>query len=141
MPRARGQRHATFLRQIFDKTDGHCHFCGDPLTFRNRGWSSRPRGHWEADHVAQKGKGGDSSVANYLPACTMCNRLRWHRTGPELQLMLLMGVIATREMRKGTALGDELRYRMEKQLADNKKRRLAGRVRPLARARRTPTRE
>jgi len=46
------------LRRIFDKTTGHCHFCGDPIIFENRGWSDRPHGHWEVDHVIQRHKGG-----------------------------------------------------------------------------------
>lgn len=25
------------LREIYDKTSGHCHFCGDPIKFENRG--------------------------------------------------------------------------------------------------------
>jgi hypothetical protein len=24
------------LQKIFDKTNGHCHYCGDPLNFHNR---------------------------------------------------------------------------------------------------------
>ncbi len=38
---------------------------------------SQSKGHWEADHVIQRGKGGYNGIANYLPACTECNRLRW----------------------------------------------------------------
>jgi hypothetical protein len=26
-------------RQIWDKTSGHCHFCGDPVDFEKRGWA------------------------------------------------------------------------------------------------------
>jgi len=66
------------LREIFDKTGGHCHFFGDSLRFDCRGWSERMNGHWEVDHVVQRGKGGVRSADNCLPTCTRCNRLRWH---------------------------------------------------------------
>ena len=52
------------LRSIFDKTHGHCHFCGDPLKFDNRGWSSTMDGHWEVDHVIQRHKGGAITTKN-----------------------------------------------------------------------------
>ena len=58
-------------RQIWEKTSGHCHFCGDPVTYERRGWREGDlTGYWEVDHVIQRQKGGGSSVQNYLPACT-----------------------------------------------------------------------
>jgi hypothetical protein len=27
----------TLLHEIWNKTNGHCHFCGDPVSFRNSG--------------------------------------------------------------------------------------------------------
>jgi 5-methylcytosine-specific restriction endonuclease McrA len=85
------------LNLIFSRTSGHCHFCGDPLIFGKRGLKHRKNenGAWEVDHVIQKDKGGKSSVANYLPACVPCNRLRWHRRGEQLRELLLLGLIAT----------------------------------------------
>jgi len=67
------------LQRIFEKTDGHCHFCGDPIKFEMRGWNGNAEGYWEVDHVIQRHKGGSPKVANCLPTCTRCNRLRWHR--------------------------------------------------------------
>jgi hypothetical protein len=26
------------LRQVWEKTSGHCHFCGDAVEFEKRGW-------------------------------------------------------------------------------------------------------
>jgi len=54
------------LRDIFQRTSGHCHFCGDKLRLENYGDSSadEPIGAWEADHVIQRGKGGSKSPAN-----------------------------------------------------------------------------
>jgi HNH endonuclease len=110
-------------REIFDKTDGHCHFCGDPLVFTKRGWSPRPNGNWEIDHVIQRKKGGHAGKDNCLPACTNCNRLRWGRTGLALREVLLMGVIALKEMRAGSRLGGELELLRERHLRANRNRR------------------
>lgn len=98
----------TSLREVYDKTSGHCHFCGDPVKFENRGWSEKPDGHWEVDHVIQRDKGGSHASENCLPACTRCNRLRWHRTGEDIRELLLLGVIAAKEIRNRTEIGEQL---------------------------------
>jgi hypothetical protein len=36
-----------------------------------------------------------SSIDNYLPACTSCNRLRWGREGEKLRDVLLIGSAST----------------------------------------------
>jgi hypothetical protein len=112
------------LRAIFEKTNGHCHFCGDPIIFEHRGWTSSPDGHWEVDHVAQRHKGGPASVENCLPACTGCNRLRWSLTGDDLREILLMGVVAQLEVRRGSQLGRQLVDRRDKRLEENARRRM-----------------
>ena len=111
------------LRAIFDKTNGHCHFCGDPIIFEHRGWAESPDGHWEVDHVAQRHKGGAASAENCLPACTGCNRPRWSYTGDDLRAILLMGVVAQLEVRKGSHLGRQLVQRRDKRLEQNRARR------------------
>lgn len=113
------------LRQIWEKTSGHCHFCGDPIEFPKRGWRSGDMsGYWEVDHVIQRAKGGAAAAANCLPACTRCNRLRWHRTGDSLRELLLLGLIASQEIRKGSAVGQALVARRDsRQLANEKRRR------------------
>jgi hypothetical protein len=113
----------SYLRAIFDKTSGHCHFCGDPIAFENRGWAKVLSGHWEVDHVIQRGKGGGRSAENCLPACTRCNRLRWHRTGAELRELLLLGVLAVQEIRRGTPTGRRLLALKAQRLAENVERR------------------
>ncbi len=98
------------LRDIFDKTGGHCHFCGDRIFFRRRGFDRLNRkGFWEVDHVIQRHKGGASSSANYLPACTRCNRLRWHRKGGYLRESIQLGLIARQQIKLRTRLGRTLR--------------------------------
>jgi len=71
--------------QIWEKTQGHCHFYGDKVDFEKRGWNEEDlKGYWEVDHVFQRGKGGNNAINNCLPDCTRCNRLRWHRTGEKI---------------------------------------------------------
>lgn len=111
------------LREVFEKTGGHCHFCGDSLEFDRRGWSEHLDGHWEVDHVIQRGKGGVASADNCLPACTRCNRLRWHRTGSEIRELLLLGIIAAKEIKNGSPVGAQLRALRSRRLDLNKARR------------------
>ena len=79
------------LQAIFKKTNGHCHFCGDNVTFDKYGIKSieDADGVWEVDHIHQKGKGGNKSIENCLPACYKCNRLRWHRCGDEIRELMV----------------------------------------------------
>jgi len=115
---------AAAAREIFEKTGGHCHFCGDPIVFHKRGWSPRPNGNWEIDHVVQRKKGGEASKSNCLPACTVCNRLRKARTGDGLRELLLMGVIAVEQIRSGTRLGADLELLRERRVYRNRRRRI-----------------
>jgi len=112
------------LRQIWKKTNGHCHFCGDPVSLRKRGYrSQRSDGSWEVDHVIERDKGGLSSTENYLPACTSCNRLRRHRTGSQLRQLLMIGMIAQREIDNLTDTGKKLVTLRHRQTQVNKRRR------------------
>jgi len=111
-------------RQIWEKTSGHCHFCGDALEFEKRGWKDGDlTGYWVVDHVIQKGKGGSESVENCLAACTRCNQLRWYRQGEALRELLFLGLIARDEVDESTATGKVLDQLREKRLARNKLRR------------------
>lgn len=113
------------LKIIFDRTDGHCHFCGDTIFFKKYGLKnvSDTAGVWEADHIKQKGKGGTKSAANCLPACYRCNRLRWHRKGDDIRELLFLGLITQEQIRKKNKIGAELLKLKEKRLHNNKKRR------------------
>ncbi len=112
------------LRQIWEKTQGHCHFCGDPVHFEKRGWVAGDlTGYWEVDHVIQRDKGGYDSLDNYLPACTRCNRLRWHRKGEAVRELLFLGLIARDEIAKSTVVGEKLDELREKRLKQNIARR------------------
>lgn len=97
------------LRAIWQKTNGHCHFCGDPVSLRKRGYRrQRADGCWEVDHVVQRDKGGPRLIENCLPACTSCNRLRWHRRGAGIRELLVLGLIAKSEIEKLSDTGKEL---------------------------------
>lgn len=113
------------LRAIFEKTNGHCHFCGDALLLRKYGCKDLNdlEGAWEADHVIQKGKGGSKEAENCLPACVHCNRLRWHRKGKELRDLIFLGLISNDEIKKKTTLGKMIKALKEKRIKANKKRR------------------
>jgi len=103
------------LHDIFQRTGGHCHFCGDRLEFakRGRGGGARgiddvPAGYWEVDHVAQVSGGGTRDATNCLPACVGCNRLRWHRRGAYTRTTLRLGLIARNKIKDGRQTGKEL---------------------------------
>ncbi len=122
------------LLKIFLKTEGHCHFCGDVIDFEKRGWDIDLTGRWEVDHIVQRKKKGASREANYLPACTRCNRLRWSRTGPSLRRVIFLGLVAKDEAyyNPGSSVGSELRKLRLARLAENWKRRMRKSLSPSA---------
>ncbi len=100
---------------IFDKTGGHCHFCGDALVFALRGkWHGPGTGAWEADHVVQLARGGVDVVDNYLPACSECNRARWDNSGKRLRHLLALGIVAYREIDRETNTGKALKLAFDR---------------------------
>lgn len=113
------------LVAIFQKTEGHCHFCGDPLILSKYGCKdiNDLNGAWEADHVIQRGKGGKKEAENCLPACVRCNRLRWHRKGDNLRELLILGLIAKDEIKKCSSIGTTISNLQIKRVSDNEKRR------------------
>ena len=113
------------LKEIFNNTNGHCHFCGDKVTLERYGERDIENldGAWEADHIRQKGKGGSKKAENCLPACVRCNRLRWHREGPELRELILLGLVARDEIKKGSPTGEVILQLKKKRLKGNFHRR------------------
>jgi len=111
------------LSEIFEKTKGHCHFCGDSITFNQYAKYKDINGSWEIDHVIQRGKGGTKDISNCLPACTRCNRLRWHRTGNEVRELLIYGLIAKDEIKKKSDIGKILISLKDKRQKNNLNRR------------------
>jgi hypothetical protein len=113
------------LREIYDRTKGHCHFCGDPVIFERRGWAPDLKGYWELDHLIQRHKGGSRADENCLAACTRCNRLRWHRTGESIRELVLLGLIARDEIASGSDAGKRLSELRRERLSQNELRRAA----------------
>ena len=112
------------LRAIFVRTSGHCHFCGDELRFGRYGrQGGTSAGAWVIDHVIQRHRGGMDDLANYLPICPKCNHLRWHRRGENLRDLLELGLVAKDEVKRRTALGDQLTARLTRRRAQNQRRR------------------
>jgi len=97
LSRVKGTERRALLR-IFEKTSGHCHFCGDPLDFEKRG-RKHPRG-WESDHVIPAKRGGHRRRDNLLAAHWRCNALRWARGYEKLKTLLRVGLIGMDELRK-----------------------------------------
>ena len=96
-PKGKASLTARQRARVRRKTGGKCHVCGGPLG-----------PDWQADHVVPHQLGGSRSEDNYLPACRMCNRLRWGYTPTALRLMLRFGAIAKQEIRHDTELGRQL---------------------------------
>ena len=113
------------LKAIFEKTEGHCHFCGDSLVLEKYGVKdiNDLDGAWEADHVIQKGKGGSKDFENCLPSCVRCNRLRWHRKGDDLRELIFLGLIAKDEIKKGSTVGKLISELKNKRDESNRNRR------------------
>jgi 5-methylcytosine-specific restriction endonuclease McrA len=112
------------LIAVFNKTNGHCHFCGDPVMLEKYGVKDvDENGAWEADHVIQKAKGGSKEYENCLPSCARCNRLRWHRKGIDLRELIYLGLIAKDEIKKETEIGKKITELKNKRDNQNKSRR------------------
>ncbi|MEO0145923.1 MAG: HNH endonuclease, partial [candidate division WOR-3 bacterium] len=58
------------LKHIFDKTGGHCYWCGKQLSFSNYGQclgaTPLARGAWEVDHAKPTSKGGTDTMRNWV---------------------------------------------------------------------------
>ena len=67
-------------RKIYDKTGGHCAYCGNNLVFKNHG-KNGTRGSWHIEHVIPKAKGGSNNIRNLKPSCAGCNLEKATKTG------------------------------------------------------------
>ena len=113
------------LKEIFERTNGHCHFCGDPLILEKYGLKNLKDldGVWEADHIIQKAKKGQKSAENCLPACYRCNHLRWHRAGSDLRELIFLGLICKDEIKKVSDFGKHILNLKAKREEANRRRR------------------
>ncbi len=52
--------------RVHAKYDGHCAYCGLPLTIK----------HMQVDHATPRLFGGDDSYENLEPSCRLCNNFK-----------------------------------------------------------------
>jgi len=97
---------------IRKKTGGLCHICGGRLGSR-----------WVSDHVKPVAKGGSSSIENFLPACAVCNRLKWHREPKVIRKIMQLGIYCNKEIDSDTVLGREINRMYRKKVRDARARR------------------
>ena len=95
------------------KTHGRCHVCGGPLGRQ-----------WQADHVRPAHRGGQHTEDNYLPACWICNRARWHYGPQVIRKVIEYGVVAFKHLKRDTPLGRELRKAFRQSRRTKKRRRV-----------------
>lgn len=69
MPQA-GDMWAHRGRWLWDKTDGHCAYCG--VAFASPA-------DMTTDHLVSRASGGDNSRENRFPCCRSCNSIKNHR--------------------------------------------------------------
>lgn len=50
-------------QKVYQKYDGHCAYCGRPIDYKDM----------QVDHIQAHYLGGADELANYNPACRMCN--------------------------------------------------------------------
>jgi hypothetical protein len=61
-------------REIFDRSDGKCHYCGTVLTLD---------GKWHVEHQLPRALGGGDEGLNLVAACVRCNLSKSDRTAIE----------------------------------------------------------
>ena len=98
---------------ILLKTKRRCHICGGEILEKEA---------WQADHVFAHAIGGSHAEENYLPAHSMCNRLRWHYGAEEIQLILQLGIWMRTQIENEETDAMKLAERFEKEEAAKKSR-------------------
>ncbi|MBX5143357.1 HNH endonuclease [Rhizobium lentis] len=73
------------IRQaVWDKTRGHCYYCGLALTPDEVGTIEGRYNSWmDTDHLVPKAKGGLDALENMVPSCKACNSSKGHKTVEE----------------------------------------------------------
>jgi hypothetical protein len=61
-------------REIFDKSQGKCHYCSTVLTLDGR---------WHVEHMMPRALGGGDDLVNLVAACVPCNLGKADRTAIE----------------------------------------------------------
>ena len=61
-------------REIFDRSEGRCHYCRAALTLDGR---------WHVEHMVPRALGGEDGACNLVAACAPCNLTKQDRTALE----------------------------------------------------------
>lgn len=67
---------------MWDKTEGHCHLCGERMTYD---------GKWEIDHLVPRETGGVDDEWNLLPICRFCNGMKKAAKTYKMRRVLMYG--------------------------------------------------
>ena len=51
-------------RRVWNKTDGHCAYCGNKLDFVST---------WHVDHMQPRSRGSADNIENLIASCSDCN--------------------------------------------------------------------
>jgi hypothetical protein len=63
-----------FRKAVYDKTGGHCYYCGMKLTLRSKTkFPEVDPAVMLTDHFVPKSKGGSDHIDNIVPCCRPCN--------------------------------------------------------------------
>ena len=65
-------------RQIFERSEGRCHYCRAALTLD---------GQWHIEHMVPRALGGPDAAGNLVAACAPCNLSKRDRTAPEFVVL------------------------------------------------------
>ena len=68
--------------RIWTKTKGHCHLCGECLSYEEP---------WAIDHLVPRASGGPDDEWNLLPACHFCNRMKKAAITYKMRRVLMYG--------------------------------------------------
>ena len=82
-------------REVFNKTNGHCAYCGKTLNFE---------GDWHIDHIKPKWAGGSNNISNKYPSCILCNTRKYLHTPEEFKDFMKSQIIKRQEYAIGKYL-------------------------------------
>ncbi len=68
--------------RVWNKTEGHCHLCGERFAFEDK---------WEVDHLVPRAKGGVDEEWNLLPICRFCNIMKKAARTYQMRRVLMYG--------------------------------------------------
>lgn len=71
------------LRAIFDRSNGICHICREPVSFDAYGRDADEG--WEVEHSVPRARGGTDRLNNLYAAHPSCNRAKGTRTSREVR--------------------------------------------------------